>query len=520
MPLFFRRRIVALGAVFDYSAWLTKHFPLADRWDHQDIAGSSVLEAYNTALALGRDLVINGGFTDWTGDDPDSWVVSEVGDATSNVTQNPAGKCQIISDGTNVSITQVFLQVGATYTATMDVSALTGDFLWGDNSAGSNQQIINSTGAKTFSWTAGNTIFIIKRRSGAMNATIDNVIVQQTNIAASGDFPGEEKLPTTGTGTTDKDNFGVGNDGVLSNITEDGQIILHVARGITNNPFASTTPLTTGKRYVNGGQARGDGNANMQIFAAGGGGSPFIGTPATDWQNIASEFVAASNAVFYQTLTSTGTEHADWRNLSLREANPMNGDTVVAQVGVPTNFGSLELSVVDDGATSYSDISSAEINSKFNPAAGFINIWAKVSGAGVWTDSTFRVIAVLQADASNVILIRKNATVNQVGFFYVAGGVTAQLLDTSLTGTTDWFMMTTVWEKPGNQISYLNGVAVGSPQAIAGTWVGNLAATTTVIGAQTTTPASVWDGARTRFMLGYEAITAAQVLSIYNQGRR
>ena len=47
----------------------------------------------------GKEKATNPKFKDWTGDDPDDWTVTEVGDATSKVTKNPVGYARVISNG-------------------------------------------------------------------------------------------------------------------------------------------------------------------------------------------------------------------------------------------------------------------------------------------------------------------------------------------------------------------------------------------------------------------------------------
>lgn len=54
---------------------------------------------------LGGELLTNGDFTNWTADDPDDW--SYTGDTGNySVAENPAGECQIVTDGTYCQIEQ------------------------------------------------------------------------------------------------------------------------------------------------------------------------------------------------------------------------------------------------------------------------------------------------------------------------------------------------------------------------------------------------------------------------------
>jgi len=114
-----------------------------------------------------------------------------------------------------------------------------------------------------------------------------------------------------------------------------------------------------------------------------------------------------------------------------------------------------------------------------------------VSGAGVWSDNTLRVLLNWQADANNYMRLSKN-TSNELQWDYMAGGTLESVV--LATTPTEWFAMWITINAAGNMTAYYNGVITGSAQAIAGTWVGNLASTTTTIGALNTTPASGWDG--------------------------
>jgi hypothetical protein len=96
-------------------------------------------------------------------------------------------------------------------------------------------------------------------------------------------------------------------------------------------------------------------------------------------------------------------------------------------------------------------------------------------------------------------------------------GFTEAISTTSLGGVTGWFMLAMTWEKPGNMIAYVNDIQVGTPQAIDGSWVGNLLSTNTVIGAFNTTPSNVWDGDISYVGLSNVAMTPAEILNIYNR---
>jgi hypothetical protein len=157
--------------------------------------------------------------------------------------------------------------------------------------------------------------------------------------------------------------------------------------------------------------------------------------------------------------------------------------------------GALGLAVLHDGATSYSDISGAEINSMLDPATFTLLIFGKVSAAGVWADGVNRYLLDLRADGANRIFIIKTTINNQVGVYYRAGNINKNVVSTALNGTTDWFMLAmTVDVGADALIAYINDAKVGNTQTGLGTWVGNLSATYSILGALDTTPNNVWDG--------------------------
>jgi hypothetical protein len=94
--------------------------------------GSSTLEGTETLSIeglpigdtelLGPDLITNGDFEDWTGDDPDSWTVTEDGDASSNITEVAQG-ARMIRNVDTCYMYQNILTVGKTYKIVVDIDA-------------------------------------------------------------------------------------------------------------------------------------------------------------------------------------------------------------------------------------------------------------------------------------------------------------------------------------------------------------------------------------------------------------
>lgn len=190
--------------------------------------------------------------------------------------------------------------------------------------------------------------------------------------------------------------------------------------------------------------------------------------------------------------------------------NPLSGTHTGVTVGQPATA-ALGLAVLDDGATSFTNIYSAEINSMFDPGAFSLLIFAQAANAGVWTDTTIRRLVSLRSDASNRFLTGRTATNNDLQIFYNAGG-TAKSVNIT-TSTLDWFMIAVTVNKGANEMKvYFNGVQTGSTQSGLGIWVGNLDIAQSVIGATSTIPTNTWDGFRTRVALYREALDADTIL--------
>jgi hypothetical protein len=129
---------------------------------------------------LGPEKVVNGDFANWTGDDPDNWTVISVGDATSNVTENPSGKCQIISDGTSAAVFQENMAIGKRYRCTVDVTASSlGRLIVGDAGA-TTYQVLEAVGSYAFDFVAV-TVNVQIKRQAACNVTIDNMSVKEVS---------------------------------------------------------------------------------------------------------------------------------------------------------------------------------------------------------------------------------------------------------------------------------------------------------------------------------------------------
>jgi hypothetical protein len=147
-----------------------------------------------------------------------------------------------------------------------------------------------------------------------------------------------------------------------------------------------------------------------------------------------------------------------------------------------------------DGTNDYCDIYSASLNSALNWQEVTIMAWAKVSGAGVWTDGANGRILRVAVDANNVIYKTKDSGNNSASILYKAGGTTKFVIGSSFSPTT-WVCYQLTNSVSGDALKYYRGGAqVGSTQTGLGTWTGALNSALCLIGAASQTPSEAYDG--------------------------
>src|SRR3990167_858112 len=163
-----------------------------------------------------------------------------------------------------------------------------------------------------------------------------------------------------------------------------------------------------------------------------------------------------------------------------------------------------------DGANDYMQ-PPAGFRTAFNGPEGTVGGWARVSASGVWSDGQSRCLASIEADANNWVRIEKTGTLNTMSFLYVAGGTSEFQTSSALAGTLNFFHWALTWSKSGEVIfGYLNGAQVITSITL-GIWVGVPAATLTVFGSRTSTPAVIWDGTKAHDFVLNRAATPAEV---------
>jgi hypothetical protein len=183
-----------------------------------------------------------------------------------------------------------------------------------------------------------------------------------------------------------------------------------------------------------------------------------------------------------------------------------------------TASGHLTNAYTFDGTNDNVNIYSSDLNSAFNPSEGTFVAWAKVSGAGIWTDNTLHVIARLDAnDNNNFIALDKNST-NKLLFRYAAGGTTKSITETSALAPAGWFQVVFSWSKASDEVkAYINGSQIGTTQTGLGTWSANLSSATTLIGAAATSAGTFpWSGMINDVRLYNRALTGSEITTLYN----
>ena len=110
-----------------------------------------------------------------------------------------------------------------------------------------------------------------------------------------------------------------------------------------------------------------------------------------------------------------------------------------------------------------------------------------------WGDFANNCIINLAADANNFIQIRKDSANDTITFQYVAGGV-EEILDHTPITTLEWFAVGMTWDLSEDEVKYYIDGALIQTDTVLGEWIGDLADTSTTIGASTTGPLRSWNG--------------------------
>lgn len=117
----------------------------------------------------------------------------------------------------------------------------------------------------------------------------------------------------------------------------------------------------------------------------------------------------------------------------------------------------------------------ASFYSDFNIDECCVNIWFRVSAAGIWTDGAVHQLFDFQRDANNRVTIFKNTTNNQIIYRATAGGTAKNV--TLTISDTGWNMATIRASKAADTMqAYINGAQTGATQTGLGTAAGAIIA--------------------------------------------
>ena len=123
--------------------------------------------------ATGPELVSNGDFSAWTGDNPVGWTVST--ENANNYVTEASGKARMVSDGTYIDMGQVKLTLGKTYRYSVDVdTVIAGGVVIRMGGVAAQSYVIDSTGNHSGILRAVGVIYHIAR-VGTTDITFDNV---------------------------------------------------------------------------------------------------------------------------------------------------------------------------------------------------------------------------------------------------------------------------------------------------------------------------------------------------------
>ena len=164
-----------------------------------------------------------------------------------------------------------------------------------------------------------------------------------------------------------------------------------------------------------------------------------------------------------------------------------------------------------DGANDYITLP-AGFQNAWDGDAYTISAFVQVSGKDVWTDSTSRYIFRIRADGNNQVHVVRSTTDGRFTFFSESGNEPFSQNVNSQT-TTDWFHVAITNDLSAGQTKfYHNGE--GATESRTQAWAG--IPSIAILGAGATTPTNVWDGYLAYVAIWNKALTAAQILTLYN----
>ena len=311
-------------------------------------------------------------------------------------------------------------------------------------------------------------------------------------------------------------------DGALANettIVHGGSDAAKVTAGATaNTKVAQTCGVIPGHVYTLSFWTRGDGtnggrygvydvSNSADIVAA-----VATGVTGTTYTQKTATFIAPAGCIsvridLWCPTTNTGIAYFD--DVSMPGPGKHNGVYSNVTLGQPGIGDGRTSALFVPASGSYVNLFSAGLAADFNATELTFSVWAKVSAAGVWTDSTFRTLMIFRADSNNEMEIYKPSANNQLGIEYLGSGTT-DFAVTSSYANTYWQHIALTLSKSADELKgYVNGVQAMATQSTLGTWSGAL--TQAILGAYSLTPESLWSGYLAHGILLNRAATPQEI---------
>lgn len=161
------------------------------------------------------------------------------------------------------------------------------------------------------------------------------------------------------------------------------------------------------------------------------------------------------------------------------------------------------------------DLYSSALNDDFNGQEGTVLIYGRIATAQ-WEDGTRRDLFMLRADGSNLVLARKDIANNSLSVVYGGGGVFDVIANTGIV-SEKYFCFATAWSLSADELKFYymdedNAFAqIGATATGLGTFVGNLASTTALLGASDTGATNPYIGDLAHFALWNIALTEKDI---------
>lgn len=215
----------------------------------------------------------------------------------------------------------------------------------------------------------------------------------------------------------------------------------------------------------------------------------------------------ASLIGYYPLAEQSGTTATD------ESGNGRNGTYTAPTLAQPS-IGDGRTATSFDGSTSYITLP-AGIGSAFSAAEGTALLFFRIPTWATWQLNALKRTLTLQVDTNNRVLLDHEATtINQLGWFYVAGGtVKSRTVSHVTTLAGGYICQALTWNKAQDRArAYLNGVQQGADLTGLGVWAGTPA--TLFIGSASAVPGNPWNGLIAHVAIGTRELTAAEILSL------